>query len=113
MNYEWIVITKVPKDETGNWAMDGESRPAIQVRQGSFILQKPHLSEQAAAESLLGRMKSVFFVGELILVDLNGRELSYPQRKPSKWDVEMKTFPFEKVDEAIACAREAFEKVTV
>lgn len=34
----------------------------------------------------------VFTVGEILLLDVNGRECGYPGRKPDKWDVSWEEF---------------------
>lgn len=44
----------------------------------------------------------VFHVGEVLVLDDNGREIPYPGRKPSGWDVTYETFDV--VDDAIQCA---------
>jgi hypothetical protein len=41
----------------------------------------------------------VFHVGEILILDDSGREISYPGRKPSKWDVEVHSC--ETLEEAI------------
>lgn len=34
----------------------------------------------------------VFSVGEILILDADGREIGYPGRKPSKWSVEVESF---------------------
>jgi hypothetical protein len=50
----------------------------------------------------------VFTLGEIMIMDSEtGREISGAGRKPSKWDVECRTF--DKLEDAIACSKEVSE----
>jgi len=58
--------------------------------------------EQVNPLICLNLREPVFHVGEVLILDDNGREIPYPGRRPAKWDVECEKF--DDVDNAIQCA---------
>lgn len=85
------VITKVPPIENG-----GNLATAIDIL---VETGKPHESndylgtyERVGFPAVLSLRRPVFNVGEVLLLDDNGREIPYPGRKPSKWSVTCEEF---------------------
>ena len=91
---EWAVITKA--DETdGNLADD--------------FVAPGNLADVVPGALIAGKLRvktRVFHVGELLLLNEYGREIGYPGRKPSKWQVDYETWPLAEVDQAVQRARE-------
>lgn len=86
--YVYCVITKAPNRE-GNWFDDVRELPG-----GNFISLKT----------------KAFEAGEILILDDNGREVGYPQRRPNKWAIEYQVFPLGKLGEAIQRADSAFNE---
>ena len=83
MNYQFCVITEVPPGNDAPLFMETASDPI---------------------------MTPVFEVGELhIVCACHGREIGYPGRKPSKWDIQYMIF--DDIEEAVAEARRAFQEL--
>jgi len=87
----FAVVTKTPS-LAGNLAAafefytekqdgDGLSRMGVATRDEDF--------ERVPFEVCLSLRMPVFHVGEILILDHTGREVGYPGRKPSKWDVEI------------------------
>ncbi len=49
----------------------------------------------------------VFFVGEILILDEDGREPGYPGRKPSKWAVKIECY--DQVEEAVKRVNQVLE----
>lgn len=58
--------------------------------------------ERLPFEMLLNLRTPVFHVGEILILAESGRELGYPGRKPSKWDVDVEYV--DTLEEAVALA---------
>lgn len=98
---KFVVITKI-RNVLGNLAVNMD-------------LYEPS-EEPSAANGYLGNYSRinvlialnmrtpVFQVGEVLIVDDNGRELPYPGRKPAKWDVETEEFEIDRLGDALACS---------
>ena len=105
MNYEFYVITHTPDlfkdgnlaDEFGYTYTDVESGDKFIVvgTPSSFITH-----DNPSCEIKV----TVFEVGEIVICDCSGREVCYPGRKPSKWDVEYEVF--DNLDDAVKRAQE-------
>lgn len=100
------VITKVPPIENGGnlaTAMD------ILVETSQPTEQNDYLGtyERVGFPTVLSLRRPVFNVGEVLLLDDNGREIPYPQRKPAKWSVTCEEF--DNVEAAVTRAREAMD----
>jgi len=101
MKYEFYVITKVPDLlENGNMAhefmYDGWdfSNEYKMFCIGTSEIHKP-----------VGECKvPVFEEGEIVICSIDGREVSYPGRKPSKWDVKYEVF--NSLDDAVKRSQE-------
>lgn len=108
-NIVFIVITKVPsainEDGTanaGNLATDFYYKAKDSE---SFIVSEnvPH-----NIEAIDNCSTEVFQIGELLICNRDSkREIPYPGRKPSKWDIEYEIF--EDLDTAIIRCREVQE----
>lgn len=101
-NYEFYVITKTPDLlEDGNmaheWMYDGWD-----FSNGCKI---PVIGMSDKAKPLGDCKVPVFEKGEIVICDVgNGREVGYPGRKPSKWDVEYDIF--DNLDDAVKRSQE-------
>jgi hypothetical protein len=85
------VITEVPPIENGGnlaVAMD------ILVETGQPHESNDYLGtyERVDFPTLLLLRRPVFNVGELLVLDDDGREIPYPARKPGKWSVTCEEF---------------------
>lgn len=60
------------------------------------------LSPELAFHVMVNGRVPVFILGEVLLLDENGREMFGKGRKPSKWDVDCQEF--DSIDQALACA---------
>jgi hypothetical protein len=85
------VVTKVPDplESQGNLAA------AFEI----YVIDSPYppgkarlLTMYRGASSLVALRTPVFHVGEVLIVDEDGRELPYPGRKPSKWEVDVEEY---------------------
>lgn len=79
------VIIEVPE---GTLAWD----PIVYLQLGRDFIDPPVLLSQKHPEYLMVLRTPVFHVGEILIVDRDGREVSYPGRKSSKWDVTSEFF---------------------
>lgn len=105
----YAVVTKVP-DPTGP---EGGGNLATALGQ-VFVKERPE--NRALPFGRFGMLPMgvallsyvpVFVLGEVLLLGPDGRELTGRGRKPSKWSVEIRTFPT--VEEAIIQAREVVD----
>ena len=103
MNYNFYVITKTPDlfeegnlyDEFGyGVGNDYENSYIVVGCPSSYCEYNPDYEIKIQA----------FEEGEIIICDDSGREVCYPGRKPSKWDVEYEIF--DNLDNAVERARE-------
>jgi hypothetical protein len=112
----FAVITRVPKDNTGNYAC-GEiliEPNADKHIAGSNIIVTPEFDEHLFADAILRRDDTtidltkrqmvfcntpVFYLGEILVIDSNDRTIP-DGRKPSKWNVGCKYF--NNIEDAIA-----------
>jgi hypothetical protein len=96
MTARFQVITRVPSGEdiSGNLAAAFELYEDRQNgrRNNPTLVQGAFLTFRVP----------VFTYGEIVIVDSGGRELTGPQRKASKWDVDYETF--DSVEEALDLA---------
>lgn len=93
--YAFGVITRVADPATsGNLAAEldlyVETVPCNKTN--NFVAEIRTLADVMGAWFLLALRKPVFSIGEILILDGNGREIGYPGRKPSKWDVECEEF---------------------
>ena len=104
MSYTFAVITKVPKVREGNeydqilvegWDEDNE--------EVIYHLPKEDVEYRAADTKYVNAKLPVFQLGEILILDNNGREVNGVGRKPSKWSVEYKTF--NNIDEAVQMSK--------
>lgn len=102
MNYEFYVITKVPGlSEQGNMAHEF-------MYDGWDYSNDCKISVIGLSDTLkpLGECKvPVFEEGEIVICNAEyGREVCYPGRKPTKWDVEYEVF--DNLDDAVKRSQE-------
>ena len=96
------VITAIPPG--GCLAANPE---VYQVTQLGGLSQPERVRPLDPLVSLFTLRTPVFHVGEVLIVDEDGREIGWPQRKPAKWDL-----TFEEFDDlglALARARSLLE----
>jgi hypothetical protein len=110
--YFFAVVTKVPLsypvyDDEGNLAK-------FQMSKGNLAMGSAWVDSEDdpdVAESLVGHgyvpLAPVFHLGEILLLGSDDREVLYPGRKPSKWDVEVEDCAT--LDEAVALSRKITE----
>jgi hypothetical protein len=104
---EFIVITKVP-----DWTSGGNLASGFDI-----AVQTEHPGQengyrgryQTAIDAFgftmaLQLHTTVFFPGEIVITNNDGREIVGKGRKPDKWDVEYETF--KNIDDAIKRAQE-------
>jgi hypothetical protein len=106
--YYFAVVTRVPvpvdvRDEDGQLA-------GFRISKGNLALGSAWVDTEDdpdMAESLVGHgyipLAPVFHPGEILLLGSDDREIIYPGRKPSKWDVEIEEC--DTLDEAVALSR--------
>jgi len=108
----FTVITEIPKTVKGS-IEGGNLVPFIgplykpqRKADGSQDFESPYLEDKDLNMQLMmsGYSIQVFRLGEILLLDSNGREYSSPGRKPSYWFVE--TEEFDTLKEAVARANE-------
>jgi len=93
------VITRVPAPETGgNLAADLD---VFSVGAGNGIEE---VITRVPPLHALNLRTPVFHVGEVVIMDASGREIPFPQRKPSKWDVDCEQYT--DLGQALGRARE-------
>ncbi len=92
------VITKIPEPpDLGNlttpldgvWLQVGEANEGNDFK-GEF---EPLV--------LISMRKQAFYLGEILVCDEDGREVSGRERKPDKWAVEVAWFPLNKMTDAV------------
>jgi len=98
---KYEVVTKI-RSIPGNLAL------------GTFYKVKPNNFDEAenvTGELMMSGIRSpVFYVGEILIIDSESwREMSYPGRTTTKWDVEAESF--DRVEDALARAREVMDHV--
>lgn len=100
------VITRVPPpDEFGNMALDLDVRIDPQAF-GLDPIDTPmkKLVDLGLPPTVMLYVRHpVFFRGELLILDRDGREVASKGRKPSKWAVDYREFAT--IEEAIGCMR--------
>jgi hypothetical protein len=101
-----IVITRVP-------TQDEQERGGgnLAVPPGLLWMRDPTTDKRTLMNPvavLLTIQTDVFHLGEIIVVDGDGREIGGMGRKPSKWSVE--TERFGDLDAAIACSRRVMDR---
>jgi hypothetical protein len=103
-SYKFQVITKVPKHDgphaAGNLA-------------ATFFLYQDRNDgsvPQQIPTAFLSFRTPVFTLGEIVIVDSDGREVAGLQRKASKWSVEYEMF--DTVEDAVSRAAE-IDKATI
>jgi hypothetical protein len=108
MSYKFYVITKTPalleagnlSDELGYLWYDSEG---VMYTVRGLDLDTSDFHTPLTSESNKYKVP-VFEVGEIVICDDSGREVCYPERKPSKWDIEYEVF--DNLDDAIKCSQE-------
>jgi len=102
--YQFAVITETTL--LGNLATTFD---LYEVKEGRS--EENHYREQVELVEplvMMGYRQPVFNVGEILILDSSGREVDYPGRKPSKWEVTYEVF--DRLDEAVKRARAVFEQ---
>lgn len=99
------VITRIPdaeKGESGNMAF---ALPYFLTEQpgptNDFLGRVESGAKVLGAAAIAVRMP-VFSLGEVLILDADGREIAGDRRKPGKWDVDCETY--DRLDEALARA---------
>jgi hypothetical protein len=102
----FAVITKVPsKGVPGNLALSDEIFVQTEPPSEKNEFEGKHKPlQEVIGVAVLMLRKPVFHLGEILILDANGREFGYPGRKPSKWLVTYEEF--KTVQEAIVRAGE-------
>lgn len=102
MRYKFYVITKVPGIlEQGNMAHDF----MYEGWDFSNDCKIPVIGISNTAKPIGDCKTPVFEEGEIVICDIEaGREVCYPGRKPSKWDVEYDIF--DNLDDAVKKSQE-------
>lgn len=108
MSYTFAVIVKTPSGDE-RW---GNLATALDVyRVVDEKTQENHYRETVIRlpwDDLLTLRTEVFHVGEILILNEDGREVGYPGRKPRKWHVEVEEF--DDLEKAIARSKEVFEE---
>ena len=104
------VITKVPNEEEA--AQGGNLAAVLDLWQvdpaGQYGIECTRVDPMA---TLLTLRAPVFYIGEILIIDGDGREVAGLGRKASKWTVS--TEEFDDLDAAVARARQAMsDRVT-
>lgn len=101
------VITEVPPlKDSGNLAVSlGEV--CIQTEQPTEANDWKGEYEDLGFPAALAIQKRVFNVGEVLILNDNGREIPYPGRKPNKWSVTCEEF--DTIEAAVERACEVME----
>lgn len=99
------VITKIPEEhEEGNLCdrlvEAHEIRADMSFPRGQYV----HFPESFVIKD------QVFTLGEILVLNEYGREISGHGRKPGKWFVEYEEF--KNINDAIRCAKEVMEKAS-
>lgn len=103
MSVTFGVVVKVPPDgDSGNLAM---ALPLFVRQPGDNAGSRPRRPLHEVSPALaLGLEEPVFVLGEILVLDTDGREFAGSGRKPSKWSVTVEYF--DKIEDAVARARE-------
>jgi hypothetical protein len=109
MSYTFAVITKVPKVREGNEydqiLVEGWDEANEEV---IYHLPKEDEKYSMVETKYVNAKLPVFHLGELLILDHTGREVTGVGRKPSKWSVEVKEFIT--LDEAVQMAQEVLKE---
>lgn len=104
MSYTFAVITKVPKVREGNEydqiLVEGWDKTNEEV---IYHLPKEDVKYRAVDTKYVNAKLPVFHLGEILILDETGREVTGVGRKPSKWSVEVQEF--DNLEEAIHMAK--------
>ncbi len=73
-----------------------------------FVTFDGHMTYEPLGMEAMNFGVEVFHRGEILILDIDGREVAGRGRKPSKWDVEVETFQV--LEEAIECAHEVVRR---
>lgn len=106
--YEFAVVVDVPTGDriTGNLATALDIYRVVEERRAENEYVETVVP--VPIEVGLGLREPVFNVGEILILDRSGREVGYPGRKPSKWDVRCEFF--DDLDLAVKRSKEVFEE---
>lgn len=105
--YEYAVVVKTDdRDMALAFGVFIETEP-MRESNGWRAKHTPVI-EALGVDAMLSMRQAVWKLGELLLLDANGREVVFPMRKPDKWHVEVETFDL--IDDAIARALEVTEE---
>jgi hypothetical protein len=109
MSYTFAVITKVPKVREGNEydqiLVEGWDEANEEV---IYHLPKEDEKYSMVETKYVNAKLPVFHLGEVLILDQNGREVAGVGRKPSKWSVEVEEFIT--LDEAVQRAQEVLKE---
>lgn len=104
------VITRAPEGDPDNLASVFDLWRVVEDRSaanGWTERVEPVIEDGFRGLATLMQLREpVFRVGELLVLDSTGREVSYPGRKPDKWNVDCEIFT--DLDRAVTRAREVF-----
>ncbi len=95
----FAVVTRVPSPEAGEGGNMAAAMGLAQPVQGGGILDV----RPAPPALQIGLRMPVFCIGEILILDPDGREPHGHGRRPDKWDVDIEFFV--DVGAAVACAR--------
>ena len=118
-DYTFGVITKVPKNvEDGNKYDDllvrdrrtEEDKMTMANACGykAYRFYDDEENDSISRKDVVNAKLPVFSLGEILILDLYGREIAGRGRKPSKWSVEVEEF--NDLDEAIKCAQKVLSE---
>lgn len=86
------VITQVPERlDFGNMA-SGIGQVFVQIEQGNDSNDYQPVYQEIGFPTALALHVHVFEVGEVLILNDDGREIPYPGRKPAKWSVTCEEF---------------------
>lgn len=106
-SHRFLVITEVPDPEGPRaWENLALSIPTHFSVGGGMENVRP-IRDSSFVVDWLAFRGPVFTKGEVLIVNLDGRESFGRMRKPSRWGVEYEEF--KTIEEAIACAEEVNE----
>lgn len=93
--YTYLVITKVPlEDENGNFNPGNLYNPILYTERtdGKWEMNPKKMKGKKIKNCDCGVSTPNFDIGEILIVDESGREITGKMRKPSKWYVETECF---------------------
>lgn len=110
MNVSYLVVTRVAAPETGGNM--GLVIPYLQMAEPSALngwtgMNVPVTRIPSLALYTMLWRQPVFTMGEILIVDDDGREVAGARRKPDKWDVDVEGFDL--VTQAIVRAQEIID----